>query len=175
MVSTAGILLTAWTARAAVGCYLLRLLVDVGCAPGPRRDLLSRWFWTSGCLVFLVHVACAFHFYRDWSHLAAYEHTARRTWKMTGIRWGGGIYFNDALAVLWTFDAIAWWLPAGRRLRAHRWYQATLHVFFAFMIVNATAVFGPPFWRWLAPAAVLTLFFAASARRIRERTAEPRE
>src|SRR6185295_17486741 len=96
-----GELATGWTVRAALAFYFLALSVRVN-ARGRRAWLDSaRLFWTVGFAAFLVHVACAFHFYHDWSHAKAYDDTARQTAAVTGWNWGGGLYINYLFAMVW--------------------------------------------------------------------------
>lgn len=142
-----GDIIIRWTARIAVAAYLGRLLIDR--SHGSAR--LSRGVWTGGLIVFLAHVAAAFHFQHHWDHTAAFEHTRQRTLALTGWDSGVGLYLNELMAVWWLIDTVLWW-------RDHNWParrlpQLALHAFFAFMTVNATVVFGPPGW-W----AVLTAF-----------------
>jgi hypothetical protein len=76
---------------------------------------------------------------------------------VTGLEWGGGLYLNYAFTVLWTADAAAWWLgdvALPYRSRAYIW---TLHGVFAFMMLNATVVFGPPAWKWAALALAIVV------------------
>ena len=54
---------------------------------GKRPDW-SRGLWTTGCLVFWLHVACAFQFVHHWSHAEAFEATARQTLETTGVASG---------------------------------------------------------------------------------------
>ena len=54
-----------------------------------------------------IHVAIAFRYYHHGSHREAYEQTARETAETVGINWGGGIYFNYLMLVLWAGDAAA--------------------------------------------------------------------
>jgi hypothetical protein len=70
---------------------------------------------------------------------------------LTGWNTGVGLYANYAMTATWLIDIIGWsvrldW-PA--RFRVWFWFVQT---FFAFMMFNATAVFGPWYWR---PVAVL--------------------
>ena len=44
-----------------------------------RSAALAWWLGAVGCLFFLAHVACAFHYFHDWSHVMAYESTAQQT------------------------------------------------------------------------------------------------
>jgi hypothetical protein len=108
----------------------------------PNWTTRARWAWTFGCGFFLVHVACAFSFYHGWSHTVAYVETARRTGELTGWRWGGGIYLNYALALLWLGDVLWWWAAPERFARRSARLSAAWHWFFAFMVFNGAAVFG---------------------------------
>ena len=148
--------IVAWTARAAVACYVARVAIDASFAAGPRKDRFVRVAWTAGCVAFLLHVAAAFHFVHAWSHRDAWMHTARRTAAVTGLDWGGGLWFNDAFAAAWVVDALRMWLVD--RPEQPGWWFWTVHAFFAFMMVNATIVFGPTTWRWLGPVVIVGLF-----------------
>ena len=70
-----GPLLTSWTIRLALTCYVVWLggLMICGTRAGHSRVL--RAVSTTGCLLFLAHVACAFHFYHNWNHTDAAEQT----------------------------------------------------------------------------------------------------
>ena len=144
-----------WTARGAVVCYVARLAADASLAPGARRTRIVRGVWTAGCVIFVLHVAAAFHFVHGWSHQSAFEHTAGATAAVTGLDWGGGLYFNYAFTAIWVADAARMWLT-GRPDRT-AWWIWSVHAFFGFMVVNATVVFGPDYWRWVAPAVIAGL------------------
>src|SRR5438552_1815233 len=90
-----------------------------------RTLVCTRWMWTFGCAFFLAHVVCAFSYYHDWSHAAAYRETARQTAEMTGLRWGGGIFLNYLFAVAWLADVLWWWLAPGSFAQRPRWLSAT--------------------------------------------------
>ena len=152
----AGELLTRWTVRAAVGFYLARLLLDA--APVSASSArVGRLLWTAGCVCYLAHVAAAFHVFHGWSHADALRFTAEQTERTVGLAWGGGLYFNYAFTLLWLTDAGAWWLLGRDYPRRHRATYWVVQGVFAFMVFNATVVFGPAFWRWVAAlfAAVL--------------------
>ena len=160
-----GELLTRWSVRLAVGCYVGRVLVDVRCGRANRCAATARWIWTVGCALYLVHVASAFAFFHDWSHSAALRHTAEQTAAVTGLDWGGGLYVNYAFTLFWMFDTLRWWcggLDAPRRSAISFW---VMHTVFAFMMINATVVFGPSYWRWLAPIVFLLFIVAYLSRR----------
>jgi hypothetical protein len=141
-----------WTARLAVAAYLVRLLADL--APPPvasdtrlRRERIVLVIWTLGCGFYLLHVAAAFQFVHDWSHQAAAAHTARQTAAVTGWSWSGGLWINYAFTLWWPLD-VAWSWKRGLR-GIPRWYVVGMDGVVGFLVFNATAVFGPPWWRWV--------------------------
>ena len=171
-----GDVLIRWSIGLAIGCYLARVFLDLRserrCGFGGYRTK-ARWFWTCGCALYVVHVLVAFGFFHDWSHVSAYRHTAAQTAAVTGIRWGGGLYVNYVFTAYWLLDVAAWWrrgVHAPYRSPVYFW---TLHVVFAFMVINSTVVFGPPVWRWIALAVVvlgvLVRFQPANVERNRTR------
>src|SRR5438270_10441787 len=109
-----GVLLTKWTVRLALICYVVYLaggLSHLNCH-WPRA---ARAVWTLGCFLFTVHVACAFHFYHQWSHAVVWRFTAERTKQLLGFEFGDGIYFSYVFLVLWIVDVL--WLWVSPRLR----------------------------------------------------------
>lgn len=159
--------LTRWSVRIAVGFYLTRVFFDlrsVGNSPQARFARIARWAWTAGVSFYVLHVICAFAFYHEWSHHLAYQHTAEQTAAVVGIHWGGGLYFNYAFTLFWLADVILWWcrdVESPYRSPAYFW---TVHLVFAFMVLNATVVFGPPLWKWVALVVVFVFLFAYLAR-----------
>src|SRR5436305_1382730 len=145
-------LLIRWSARLAVACYGARLICDV--RPDRQNSThIARWWWTIGCGIFLIHVAAAFHFRHHWNHAAAFDETARRTVEMTGWNSGAGLCVNEAFLVLWLTDVVLWWMnPSWQQNRRSYWIVQAI---FAFLMIQATAVFGPPFWK-----PVVLAFFA---------------
>jgi hypothetical protein len=181
---TIGELITRWTIRAAVLLYVLavagelqrrvawaacppsRRVAWAACPPSrrvawaacpPLLEAITRWAWTLGCGLCVAHVAAAFHFYHGWSHAAAYRDTARQTAEVSGLDWGGGLYFNYAFTLLWVADALWWWLaPSSRRARPF-FLTAALEAYFAFIVFNATVVFETGAMRWFGVAAFCLL------------------
>ncbi len=155
--------LTIWIAVAAyfAGAALYAL------ARGRRRwDVLARLAWTAACASLLAHVACAFHVYHSWSHAAAYSDTARQTYEVFGLDWGGGLYVNYALAAAWAAD-VCWWWRGLEGYRRRPWaLAAAWHAFLLFIVFNATVVFEGGFVRWagLALCAGLCLAWLVGAR-----------
>ncbi len=142
-----GEMIVRWTARLAAAAYLARVSMD-GIAPHSRQaQKWNRVIWTVGCAIFLAHVAAAFHFYHGWSHAAAFEHVRQQTLRQTGYDSGFGLYLNELMAIWWTVDAVCW--AQNLRWPENRWAYWSLHVFFAFMMFNATVVFGPRGWRFV--------------------------
>jgi len=139
-----------WTARIAVFLYLAGLLSRL---LRPRQTA-TKLLWTTGFLVFLVHVWAAFEWVHHWSHDAAWNHTARQTELLLGRHWGGGIWFNYLFTLLWGIDVVLLWTTNNDR----QWL-IVLHVYLAFIVVNATAVFGPTWWRPVIIVAASVLLF----------------
>ena len=86
------------------------LAYTVGCvvfATGRNADRWARLAWTIGCAALVAHFICAFNFYHSWSHQSAYIDTARQTAEVYRINWGGGLFINYGLAILWIAD-VAW-------------------------------------------------------------------
>src|SRR5262245_22322917 len=102
-------LLTRWTVRVALALYVLGLALRIGARGSRPRLTGARFAWTAGWLLFLLHVACAFHYYHDWKHAVAYQATARQTAEVVGLDWGGGLYANYAFTLLWAADVCWWW------------------------------------------------------------------
>lgn len=155
-----GELCTRWTVRLALLGYFAGAMGGFANSPNGRR--IARVAWTVGCLCYLVHVACAFHFYHGWSHAAAWRHTAERTAELTGWKWGGGLYFNYAFTALWMADTLCWW-----RSKPSRLYPFVVQPFLFFMVFNSTVVFGHGFARWfgLAGCTLILAFWLAMRRR----------
>jgi hypothetical protein len=113
-----------------------------------------------GCVSILAHVACAYHFYHNWSHAAAYRETARQTAEVTGLDWGGGLFINYALIIGWVIDVSLWRL---RGLDAYRNRPRLMAVawqgFLFFIIFNATVIFKTGSLRWIGLGLCLWLVF----------------
>jgi hypothetical protein len=160
-----GELLTIWSVRLAVGCYLGRYLLEAMPTADNRRRRQSRWLWTVGCLLYLIHVMCAFAFFHDWSHDRAYAHTAAQTQELVGWNWGGGLYFNYLFTIAWIADVVWWWLRSENVAANSRRLELAVQLFMAFMVLNATVVFGPPFWQWIGVGFGLAMWLLLWIRR----------
>ena len=155
-----------WTARCAVLCMLFRFVLSLRREGGiPARP--ECVVWTAGCLLFLLHVWAAFQFRHGWSHSDAYRHTAEQTAALTGWHWGGGLYLNYLFTVLWVLDVAADWRAYCIQQVRHRWFPTGLRWFLAFMMVNATLVFGHSGW-WVVALLLVLLLLMLRRRRIPE-------
>ena len=153
------------------GDFLIRITIwiailayTVGCvvfAIAWTRADVDRWVrlaWTIGCAALLAHFAAAFHFHHAWSHESAYVDTARQTAEVFGINWGGGLFINYAVAVLWIIDVSWWWFAGLRAYRRRPWFLTLLwHGFLIFIIFNATVVFKDGLVRWIGLVVCLSL------------------
>jgi hypothetical protein len=137
------------------------LAYTIGCvvfAFARNADKWTRLVWTIGCAALVAHFICAFNYFHAWSHQSAYIDTARQTAAVFGINWGGGLFINYAVAILWTTD-VAWWWYAGMSAYRRRSWLLTLiwHSFLIFIIFNATVVFKEGLTRWIGLLVCLTL------------------
>lgn len=148
-----GELLTRWTVRTAMALYAASLLIRF--RGRPAYQSWARWAWTLGFGAFLIHVACAFHFYHEWSHSAAYDSTAKRAEEVVGLAWGFGLYANYAFTAVWGADVCWWWATPKKYLARPRLLEWAIQGFMAFMVLNATVVFGIGVIRGIALAACL--------------------
>lgn len=169
MPESAGVALTHWTARLVVAAWALAVLLLVARRSSEREPPAARWFWTLAWLLLVAHTLCAFAFVHHWRYAAANEHTIRQTVDVTGFDFRYGLLVNFGFLAWWTLDVVAWWLPATRLWRQRRGYQVAMHATFALIILNATVVFGPPYWK--AVGIVFALAIAACIWRARRSSA----
>jgi hypothetical protein len=185
-----GALLTKWTIRLALACYVAYL---AGWLSGRNTHWprLARAIWTLGCILFVVHVACAFHFYHHWSHAVAWRHTADRTQQLLGVAVGDGIFFSYLFLVLWVLDVLWLWPEAfavairrpgkgsppspatgdaicvpgkSPRLEETPWWRVVVHIFLLFVAINGAIVFESGPTRWAGILAIFALVCLAIRR-----------
>jgi hypothetical protein len=105
------------------------------------ETLLARLTWTLGLFTLIIHIIVAFWLAHRWSHSAAVEHVR----EVGGF--GGGIVVSYLFVVVWLIDALWWWInPSGHANRS-KWVGWLINGFLAFVVINATVVFGVPEWR----------------------------
>jgi hypothetical protein len=144
-----GELLTKVTIWAAVAGYAAGAAAFALSGGRVGWERAARLAWTFACSALFAHVACAFHFYHGWGHESAYLDTARQTYEVFGLDWGGGLYINYALMAGWVIDVAWWWLrgPDSYRRRP-RTLTFVWHGFLLFIFFNATVVFKSGAARW---------------------------
>lgn len=157
-----GEMLTRNTVRLSLAWYAAALLLMMRLSPADWRaetriGQIARWCWTWSIVCFWVHLGVAFHFYHDWSHAHAFEHTR----EVSGV--GEGIYVSYLFTWLWTGDMIWWWTrPHGYAARSP-WIDRVLHAFMLFIVFNGMVVYESGLIRWagLAMFAALTVAWIA--------------
>jgi hypothetical protein len=144
---TIGEVLTHWTVYIAFASYASSWVVPLN-RFGASAHLIAKLLRTLACVLLVLHVLLAFGTYHGWSHRAACEHTARATDIRLGLNWGGGVYFNYALLVVWIADTLCCWLWSQSYEKRWIGFVWATDGFIAFMWFNATVVFGTGLIRW---------------------------
>ena len=153
-----GEFLTRSTVWISILAYTIGCVVFATSHRQPDADRWPRLAWTIGCAALVAHFICAFQFYHAWSHDSAYLETARQTAAVFRINWGGGLFINYAVVMLWTADVAWWWFAGVSSYRRRPWLLTLLwHGFLIFIILNATVVFKDGLTRWLGLLVCLTL------------------
>jgi len=125
---------------------------------------ILRLLWTGAYLALLLHVLAAFATHHAWSHSAAVVHTAQQTEAVVGISFGGGVWFNYFLLLLWGADVTWWWgnqTSYENRSPAIGWF---VHLYLAFIMFNAVIIFESGAVRWFglgATALVIAIWFVS--------------
>lgn len=140
-----------WTARLFVALYAAAVWRYLYPSGSGQTDVWQARLWFAAWLICVIHVCCAFQFEHKWSHASAVLHTAEQTERSVGVRWGGGVWLNYLFLAWWGWDAIR---LLGRRTRVT---SGVLQIVAAFMMFNATVVFGPAWWWIPVPVFVLVL------------------
>ncbi|MCR9198637.1 MAG: hypothetical protein NXI04_08345 [Planctomycetaceae bacterium] len=138
MDSEPGRSLIVWTVRASVAFYCCCLWLKVG-RRSPAADRQYAIFWAASCALCVVHVLLAYHYEHRWSQAAALQHTAELTDKVVGVYWSGGLYINYLFLAIWAADVL-------KCFQRHQPSGTGMQVVTAFMMFNATVVFGPRWW-----------------------------
>ena len=152
MITSVGFWLIRLTIWLAVVAWLLRVFVEASGRPFAARDRLIRWTWLVGAVACLTHVVVAMGFAHCWSLANAMRHTAQITRQVVGIELPSSVFVNFGFAALWLADA-------AREFRSQplRRMGFARHTVWAVMMLNATVVFGPRYWTWIAVPCVLAL------------------
>jgi len=164
-----GDLITRWTVRLALACYFTSVLILLRSNRAASRRI-ARLIWTLGCIIFLAHVAAAFHFYHHWSHADALEATRAESLEVANFNSGLGLWLNYLFTLLWLLETIAWWRSNDQYLARPRRSHLIVHGFMLFMIVNATVIFETGSVRGFGLAGCLGVVIAALANLRRDKT-----
>lgn len=116
--------------------------------------LHSRALWTIGAALALAHSAAAFAVFHDWSHDRALAATAQQTVAVTGLDWGGGLFFNYAFLLVWMADVMWWWIAERSYDERPRTIDFLIRGFLFFMFVNGAIVFADGVMRVIGIVAV---------------------
>ena len=106
-------------------------------------------------MFFATHIALSFHWVHNWRHSEAWLQTATETQAVVGIRRGDGVWANYAMLAIWACDLIRILWSTKRQRSTSRTVDRWIGIFFGFMFINATVVFGPKFYGYLFPLAML--------------------
>jgi len=103
---------------------------------------VARVCWIWAAILFVIHVAVAFHFRHQWSHASAFESVRLASGD------GRGIFVSYAFTLLWIMDAGWWWFSPATYLNRSVWVSRGVHAFMGFIIFNGTVIFadGPSRW-----------------------------
>ena len=156
----AGEFLTRSTVWISIAFYTIGCVIFALGSRRPKLDSWSRLAFTIAVASLIAHYISAFHFYHHWSHEAAYVETARQTAEVFKVNWGGGIFINYSLMMLWIADVGWWWMAGASSYRRRPWLILLIwHGFLVFIIFNATVVFKDGITRWggLLVCAILSL------------------
>jgi hypothetical protein len=158
---SSGEFLTRSTIWIAILAYTIGWVVFANTQRRTDRDRWVRLAWTIGCAALIAHFICAFQFYHAWSHASAYVETARQTAEVFRVNWGGGLFINYAVAVLWFSDVAWWWFAGVGSYRRRAWLLTLIwHGFLIFIIFNATVVFKDGLTRWIGLLVCLSLMLS---------------
>jgi hypothetical protein len=156
-----GEFLTRITIWISILAYTFGCVIFASARRQPDSDRWTRLAWTIGCAALVTHFICAFQFYHSWSHESAYIDTARQTAKVFAINWGGGLFVNYAVAIMWSTDVVWWWFAGVSSYRRRPWLLTLLwHSFLIFIIFNAMVVFKDGPTRWVGLLVCLTLILS---------------
>jgi hypothetical protein len=148
--------------------YLMVWLSLIAFAAGEfakSRHYAGAWtISATGAILLAAHIAVAMAVWHGWSHASALDATARQTNEVFGFNWGGGVYVNYLVAVVWMAELFVWrqW-PEGYASRPG-WIKWSLRGFYFVIIVSAAVIFATA-WRRVLGAAILAVLVASWIKR----------
>ena len=124
-----------------------------------NQRTLEYYLWLAGFLLLVLHVSLSFHFIHHWLHSDAWNRTATETENLIGIRSGSGIWANYLMLALWGMDLLRLHKAKTLNQVPSTAVDRVVAFFFGFMFINATVVFGPVGYRYLACPALILLIY----------------
>jgi hypothetical protein len=151
-----------WSIRVSIILVYARLLFRLWHGTPAQLDQRSReyQFWFTGFLFFVLHVFLSFHFVHHWQHSDAWNRTATETEDLIGIRSGYGIWANYLMLAFWCLDLLRLNKAKSNGRIPSLCMDRAVAIFFGFMFINATVVFGPTAYQYLAAPALILLIHA---------------
>ena len=125
----------------------------------PHQRNQEYYLWFAGWLLLVLHVILSFHFVHHWHHSDAWNRTARETENLIGVRRGDGLWANYLMLTLWGMDQFRLYKAKKQSRVPSLAVDRVVAVSIGFMYINATVVFGPMFYRYLAfPALLIAVY-----------------
>jgi hypothetical protein len=151
----------AWSIRFAMLLFVIVQAAQWYGAKRPRLILFLNVLWTASFILFLLHVAAAFHFVHHWSHNSAYMATANETKEKMGFAYGAGVYFNYLFLGVWAMDVAMIWLSP-RPISGTQKNLAMLgRMYLLFIAFNGVVVFKSGWLRVIGSLCTLLLVLLA--------------
>ncbi len=136
--------------------------LGVGCLLAAPRSRAARGLWLAGWVAALTHVVVALDVAHGWSHADVLAHSER----VAGF--GPGVYANAPFLIAWLADAV---IRVARPAGPSRRWALAVHGFLAFIVFNATVVYGS----WPARALGVGMFLGLAWVWWRRRGDKPSE
>lgn len=150
-----------WSIRIAMLLFVLVHALEWNTVNRLRVQLTLKVLWTASFLLFLLHVAAAFHFVHHWSHDAAYLATANETREKMGFAYGAGVYFNYLFLLVWATDVAILWLGTKSTSVLQKYVWILGRCYLLFIAFNGVVVFKSGWLRMLGLLATLMLMVFA--------------
>jgi hypothetical protein len=151
----------AWSIRFAMLLFVVVQALEWNRATKPSGELTLNILWTSSFLLFLLHVAAAFHFVHHWSHESAYLATANETREKMGFAYGAGVYFNYLFLLVWAMDVAMVWIGKKSTSMVHQYVRILGRCYLLFIAFKGVVVFKSGWLRALGLIATFVLMFIA--------------
>ena len=130
-----------WTIWIALALFAAGEAGKRGLHDGRAPKPWAWWAFAIGCAIAIVHVAIAMGVRHHWSHAAAIDATARQTFSVFGLDWGGGVYVNYAFLLVWATEVWLWRRAPERYAARPASMTWTIRAFYLVIIASAAIVF----------------------------------